>query len=136
MKGVLIALLVICAAVPVAIGADEESRGEKAEAVIGADGIQRVEILAGSYFFKPGHIVLKVGIPTELVFKKEPGITPHNVVLVVDGEELRADISTEGTAVKFTPTVAGKIPFYCDKKFLFFPSHREKGMEGVIEVVE
>ena len=24
--------------------------------------------------------------------------------------------------------------FYCDKKLLFFKSHREKGMEGVLKV--
>jgi YHS domain-containing protein len=38
-------------------------------------------------------------------------------------------------AIKFKPTKVGTYPFYCSKKFLFFEGHREKGMEGVIEVV-
>jgi plastocyanin domain-containing protein len=38
--------------------------------------------------------------------------------------------------VTFTPKKVGKYPFYCDKRFLFFKSHRERGMEGVLEVVE
>lgn len=136
MKGLVIAVLLMCVAVSGATAAEEERKVEKAEAVVGEDGVQRVEVLAGSYFYKPNYIVLKAGIPAELLFKKEPGITPHDVVLVVDGEKIKESISTEGTTVKFTPTVPGKIPFYCDKKLLFFPSHRDKGMEGVIEVVE
>ncbi|MGW8272730.1 MAG: quinol oxidase [Thermodesulfovibrionales bacterium] len=136
MKGLVFVLLLTCVAVSGAGAAEEEAVVEKAEAVLGEDGVQRVEVVAGSYFFTPNYIVLKAGIPAELVFKKEPGLTPHNVVLMVEGQQVRVDISTEGTTVKLTPTTAGKIPFYCDKKFLFFPSHREKGMEGVIEVVE
>jgi plastocyanin len=38
--------------------------------------------------------------------------------------------------IKFTPTKIGKYAMYCDKKLLWFKSHRERGMEGVIEVVE
>jgi plastocyanin len=45
-------------------------------------------------------------------------------------------ISTEPKIIKFTPTKTGKFPFYCDKKLLFFKSHRERGMEGIIEVTE
>jgi hypothetical protein len=30
----------------------------------------------------------------------------------------------------------GRYPFYCDKKLFFMAGHREKGMEGVLEVVE
>jgi hypothetical protein len=36
--------------------------------------------------------------------------------------------------VKFTPAVAGTFAIYCDKKLLFFKSHREKGQEGTLEV--
>jgi hypothetical protein len=38
--------------------------------------------------------------------------------------------------VKFVPTKTGKYPMYCDKSLLWFKTHREKGMEGVIEVVD
>jgi plastocyanin len=46
------------------------------------------------------------------------------------------DLAAEPKAVTFTPTAVGKYPFYCRNKLLFFKSHREKGMEGVLEVVE
>jgi hypothetical protein len=34
----------------------------------------------------------------------------------------------------FTPTMPGSFAFYCGKKLLMFPSHRSKGMEGILEV--
>jgi plastocyanin len=45
-------------------------------------------------------------------------------------------LSSDPTVIKFTPTKVGKYPFFCSKRLLFFESHREKGMEGTIEVVE
>jgi hypothetical protein len=33
------------------------------------------------------------------------------------------------------PAVPGIFEFYCSKRFLFFESHKDKGMRGVIEVV-
>ncbi len=49
------------------------------------DGVQRVEVVAGSYYFDPDHIVVTRGIPVELKVRKEPGIVPHN--LVINGKE-------------------------------------------------
>ena len=40
----------------------------------------------------------------------------------------------ESATMVLRPTRAGTYAFYCDKKLLFFPSHREKEMEGQIEV--
>jgi hypothetical protein len=40
----------------------------------------------------------------------------------------------ETVTVRFTPMVTGSFSIYCDKKLLFFKSHREKGMEAVLEV--
>jgi hypothetical protein len=37
--------------------------------------------------------------------------------------------------VKFTPTKVGKFEMICDKKLLWFKSHKERGMDGYIEVV-
>lgn len=48
-------------------------------ATIDADGIQRVEVLAGSYYFDPNYIIVKVNVPVELKIRKESGITPHNI---------------------------------------------------------
>ena len=107
-------------------------------APIGQDGIQRVEILAGEYYFTPNYIILKVNVPTELKIKKESSVIPHDIVVKAPeaGMDIAEDISSEPRTIKFTPTQTGKFPFYCSKKFLFFKTHRERGMEGIIEVVQ
>jgi len=50
--------------------------------------------------------------------------------------EVEESLSSEPKTVRFTPTKTGVYPMYCSKKLLFFASHREKGMEGELEVVE
>ena len=52
------------------------------------------------------------------------------------GIDINETLSTEPKTIKFVPKKNGKYPFYCDKKLLFFKSHRERGMEGVIEVTD
>ncbi len=104
----------------------------------GSDGVQRVDLLAGSYFFTPDRIVVRVGIPVELSVRTEKGIIPHTIeikeaALGLDVYELLGD---EPTVIRFTPTKTGRYDYYCAKRLLFFKSHREKGMKGVLEVVE
>jgi hypothetical protein len=74
----------------------------------------------------------------ELIVKKEPGITPHDIVINAPeaGINFKEDLTTEPKIIRFTPLKTGKYPMYCSKRFLFFKSHRERGMEGVLEVVE
>lgn len=107
-------------------------------ASIDANGIQRVEIIGGSYYFKPNYIIVKVNVPVELIVKKEPGITPHDIVINAPdaGIDFKEDLSNEPKVIRFTPTKTGKYAIYCSKRFLFFKSHRERGMEGILEVVE
>lgn len=102
-----------------------------------ADGVQRVRIVGGDYFFKPARIVVKVNTPVELLVTKEAGIVPHNLVIDAPaaGMRIKEDISTDARRISFTPTAPGVYPLYCDKKLLFFASHRERGMEGALEVV-
>jgi plastocyanin len=102
------------------------------------DGVQRVDIAGGSYFFKPNHIVVKVNIPVELKVSKEPSLVPHDIVAksADAGIEFQETLSSTPKIIKFTPTKVGTYPFYCSKKAPFSKSHREKGMEGVIEVVQ
>jgi len=102
------------------------------------DGLQRVEILGGDYYFEPNHIVVKKDIPVEFVVRKAPGMVPHNIVMDAPeaGMVFKLDFGKEGEVVTFTPTQAGTFPFYCDKRFLFFKSHKERGMHGEIEVLE
>ncbi len=108
------------------------------KAAVDKDGIQRVNIQAGSYYFDPNYIILKVNVPVEITIKKEAEIIPHDFVINAPeaGMDVKEPLSSEPREIKFTPTKAGRYPFYCDKKVLFFGSHREKGMEGTIEVIE
>jgi plastocyanin domain-containing protein len=107
-------------------------------AVIDSDGVQRVEITGGSYYYEPDHIIVKVNVPVELTFKKTPGIAPHNILIKAPeaGIIINEDMSVETKTVTFTPVITGKFDIFCDKRFLFFKNHREKGMEGVLEVEE
>jgi plastocyanin domain-containing protein len=102
------------------------------------DGVQRVTIVAGSYFFKPSHIVVKVNAPVELTASREAGLAPHDLVIRAQdaGINVDQDLATEPRKIAFTPKKAGKYAIYCSKKPPFGgASHRERGMEGVLEVV-
>jgi len=101
------------------------------------DGVQRVEIVSGSYFYRPNHIVVKVNVPVEMKVSKESGVVPHDIVAKSPeaGIEFQESLGTSPRTIKFTPTRVGTYPFWCSHKAPFSKSHREKGMEGVIEVV-
>jgi plastocyanin len=103
-----------------------------------SDGVQRIRIVGGSYFFKPNHIVVKARTPVELTLVKEPGIAPHNFVIQAPAADVAVEkeLGTEPTKIAFTPTAPGKYEFYCSNKLFFMPSHRRQGMEGILEVVE
>lgn len=107
------------------------------KAQIDQNGIQKVEMVGGSYFYKPNDVIVKVNVPVEIIIKKEPGFVPHDIVMHSPeaGMDFKVDFGNEPKTIKFTPTKTGKYPFYCDKGFLFW-NHREKGMEGVLEVTE
>jgi len=73
-----------------------------------------------------------------LTISVESGLVPHTLVIQSPEAGIAVDegLSSEAKAIRFTPTAVGNYPFYCRNKLLFFKSHREKGMEGVLEVVE
>lgn len=101
------------------------------------DGVQRATVEADSYSFTPSHLVVKAGKPVELTFKSLTWLVPHNVVIddPRSGLAIREEVPAgESVTVKFTPAATGSFAIYCDKKLLFFKSHREKGMEGILEV--
>ncbi len=103
----------------------------------GADGVQRGTILMESYSFTPHHLIVQVGQPVELTLSNESFLVPHNFILNVPeaGLVIEENVGFGDTlTIQFTPTRAGVYPFYCDNQLLFFPSHREEGMEGHLEV--
>lgn len=106
---------------------------------LGADGVYRAEIVVDSYSYKPDHLIVTVGHMVELTLKSVTFIVPHNFVIKAPelGVEVSQDVPAGRTVtVQFTPTGTGKMEYYCDKKLLFFKSHKEKGMVGTLEVRE
>jgi plastocyanin len=101
------------------------------------DGVQRVRVVGGSYFFKPSHIIVKLNVPVELVASREAGVAPHNLVIAAQeaGVVVEEALGSDAKKIAFTATKVGNYPFYCSKKLPFLASHRERGMEGVLEVV-
>jgi len=94
---------------------------------------QQVLIRMESYSFSPSEVFVEAGKPVTLTLSNESFLVPHNFLLddpngirLVDVDISSGDIR----AVTLTLTEPGIYPFYCDKKLLFFPSHREQGMEG------
>jgi plastocyanin domain-containing protein len=121
---------VLCASIAFA---QEVSAPVKAD----ADGVQRIIVTSGSYFFKPGRIVVRANVPVELLASRESGITPHNLVIQAPeaGVMVDQELASDPKKIAFTPTKPGKYAIYCSKKLPFMAGHREKGMEGVLEVV-
>jgi plastocyanin domain-containing protein len=119
-----------------ATAADHEKKTYRA--TVDNDGVQRVELLGGGYYFEPYRIIVRVNVPVELVVRKESGVVPHNIVMKSPeaGLAFEESLTREPKTIKFTPQKVGSYQFYCSKKPPFLASHREKGMEGVLEVVE
>jgi heme/copper-type cytochrome/quinol oxidase subunit 2 len=112
---------------------------ESVEAELGSDGIQRATLTLDSYSYTPKHLIVKADKPVELTLKSVTFIVPHNFVLKEPeaGLDVNQTVSSGDTEkVRFTPTKPGTYPFYCDKKppIPFAKTHREKGMEGELEV--
>jgi len=120
------------------IAVAEDKQVEKRFVAEVKDGVQRVEMTGGGYYFDPNVVVVKVNVPVELKIKKEAGITPHNITLKAPeaGIDFDESLSGDPKVIKFTPAKTGKYAFECTKKLPFVKSHKERGMHGVLEVVE
>jgi plastocyanin len=122
-------------------GLDPAVKEKRVVAAVGADGVQHVEIIGGEYYFDPNHIVIKVNVPVEVTVRKAKDTSwfiPHDIMVKApeSGIDFKVSLKTEPQTIKFTPTKTGTYPLYCDKKPPFGKSHKDKGMEGVLEVVE
>jgi plastocyanin len=131
----------VCAALlaPVPLLAEEPSPVTTVPVVaeIGADGVQRATITMDSYSYSPNHLIVQAGKPVELTLTSVTTIVPHNFILKdpAAGLNIEKDVSAGKTdKVTFAPTQAGTVTFYCDRRLWPMPSHRDKGMEGRLEV--
>lgn len=135
MRGVRYLLLVLV----VVVGSNVVAFSEdvRYQATVGADGVQHVEILGGSYFFKPNYIIVRQNVPVELKVKKEAGMVPHDIRVKAPeaGINFKVSLDSDWKSIKFTPTKVGKYKFFCDKQLLWFKSHQDRGMHGTFEVV-
>ncbi len=118
-------------------GFAQESSEKRFVATVGQDGVQRVEITGGNYYFDPNVVVVKVNVPVEFVVKKVGG-TPHNIILKAPeaGIDFKESMSKDSKTIKFTATKTGKYPFWCGEQPPFGKSHKDRGMQGVLEVVD
>jgi uncharacterized cupredoxin-like copper-binding protein len=100
---------------------------------------QVVEIKLDSYTIKPDRITVKAGQPVTLKVANEATFIPHN--LVIKSPDASFDVKLDLSAgksgeVSFTPTKAGSYEMICDKAPPIGKSHKEKGMHGLLVVVE
>jgi heme/copper-type cytochrome/quinol oxidase subunit 2 len=129
----------LLAAVGVTIinAAEPSPSGPSVAIPVAADGVQRATITLDSYSYNPNHLIVEAGKPVELTLTSVTTITPHNFIIKDPAGSLSVeqDVSAGKTVtIKFTPTQPGTFPIYCDKRLWPMPSHRDKGMEGKLEV--
>ncbi|MYF25354.1 MAG: quinol oxidase [Nitrospira sp. SB0678_bin_10] len=102
-----------------------------------AEGIQRVFIILDSYEYAPARISVEAGVPIEFQLENQSFLTPHNFIIDYPAVGLQHNVSVDAgdsAMIRFLVETPGTYTFYCDKQLLFFPSHREEGMEGRLEV--
>ncbi|BFU95922.1 MAG: conserved exported protein of unknown function [Nitrospira sp.] len=104
---------------------------------LGADGVQRATITLDSYSYAPTHLIVEAGKAVEFTLTSVTTIIPHNFIIKdpASGLAVEQDVGAGKTAVvRFTPSKPGVFSIYCDKRLWPLPSHRDKGMEGTLEV--
>jgi heme/copper-type cytochrome/quinol oxidase subunit 2 len=102
-----------------------------------ADGVQRATVTLDSYSYNPDHLIVEAGKPVELTLTSVTTIIPHNFIIKDPTGRLSVEQDVRAgktVTITFTPTQPGIFPIYCDKRLWPFPSHRDKGMEGKLEV--
>jgi heme/copper-type cytochrome/quinol oxidase subunit 2 len=120
------------------VGAVEPSQPSTPVVIpVAADGVQRATVTLDSYSYSPNHLIVEAGRPVELTLTSVTTIVPHNFIIKDPAGSLSVeqDVSAGKTVtITFTPPQPGIFPIYCDKRLWPLPSHRDKGMEGTLEV--
>jgi heme/copper-type cytochrome/quinol oxidase subunit 2 len=105
--------------------------------LMATDEVQRATVTLDSYSYSPKHLIVETGRPVTLTLTSVATIIPHNFIIKDRSGNLSVeqDVSAGKTiTITFMPTQPGTFPIYCDKRLWPFPSHRDKGMEGKLEV--
>lgn len=96
-----------------------------------------IAVRLGDYRFTPDSLSVKNGETVQLELTNTDKLTPHNFTLKAEaaGLDVDVDISPGQTeTVDIAPRASGTYTFYCNKKLLFFKSHRDRGMKGTLVV--
>lgn len=135
---ILVNLMLIAMPLPTQVAASEPAAPAVPFVVpLSADGVQRATVILDSYSYQPSHLIVEAGKPVELTLTSVTTITPHNFIIkdLAPGVSIEHDVKAGKTVtVTFTPTQPGTFTIYCDKRLWPMPSHRDKGMEGKLEV--
>jgi heme/copper-type cytochrome/quinol oxidase subunit 2 len=129
--------LIISISVTIVDAAEHSQSSSPMVIPVAEDGVQRATITLDSYSYTPNHLIVEAGKPVELALISVTTIIPHNFIIKSPTGNLSVeqDVSAGKTVtIRFTPTQPGTFPIYCDKRFWPLPSHRDKGMEGTLEV--
>lgn len=93
------------------------------------DGVEIIEVEAGSFYYKPNEIRVKKGTKVKIVMKSMDMMHDFNI------DELNVKLpivkSGETGTVEFTATKAGTFEYYCS-----VGSHRKMGQVGKLIVEE
>ncbi len=122
---------------PVVLAAEPSQSSPSLVIPVAADGVQRAAVTLDSYSYSPSHLIVEAGKPVELTLTSATTITPHNFIIKDPAGSLfvEQEVSAGKTVtITFTPIQPGTFPIYCDKWLWPMPSHRDKGMEGTLEV--
>ena len=135
----IMAMVWLLTSVGVAIvhGAEPPQPGPPVVIPVAEDGVQRASITLDSYSYSPNHLIVEAGKPVELTLTSVTTLIPHNFIIKEPAGNLsiEQDVSAGKTVIiRFTPAQPGTFPIYCDKRLWPLPSHRDKGMEGKLEV--
>jgi plastocyanin len=105
--------------------------------LLAATPARSIAVKMGDYRFTPDKITVRTGETVQLQLTNTDSFTPHNFTLKAENAGLNVDTNVSAgktEVVDITPLVAGRYKFFCNKKLLFFSSHRERGMEGTLIV--
>ncbi|MFM9907072.1 MAG: cupredoxin domain-containing protein [Nitrospiraceae bacterium] len=122
---------------PVVLAAEPPQASPSLVIPVAADGVQRARVTLDSYSYSPTHLIVEAGKPVELTLASVTTITPHNFIIKDPAGSLfveQAVSAGETVTITFTPIQPGTFPLYCDKRLWPMPSHRDKGMEGTLDV--
>ena len=123
--------------VTIAVAAEPSQPGTPVVIPVATDGVQRATVTLDSYSYTPNHLIVEAGKPVELTLTSVTTFTPHNFIIKDPAGSLSVEqeVSAGKTVtITFTPPQPGTFPIYCDKRLWPLPSHRDKGMEGKLEV--